>query len=102
MDKHLLTKGFTLLEMLIVISIISMIIMITFTNKISIDKDYYAFSSHYLLLQSEALRKSEKSFFNDKNISFNANGNVNKAQTIHFENNKDIVVELGGGRLVFK
>ena len=77
MDKHLLTKGFTLLEMLIVISIISMIIMITFTNKISIDKDYYA-------------------------ISFNANGNVNKAQTIHFENNKDIVVELGGGRLVFK
>ena len=92
MDKHLLTKGFTLLEMLIVISIINMIIIVTFTNKISIDKDYYAFASHYLFMQSEAL----------KNISFNANGNINKAQTIHFENNKDIVVELGGGRLVFK
>ena len=102
MDKHLSTKGFTLLEMLIVISIISMIIIVTFTNKISIDKDYYAFASHYLFMQSEALRKSEKTFFDDKNISFNANGNVNKAQTIYFENNKDIVVELGGGRLVFK
>lgn len=102
MDKHLSTKGFTLLEMLIVISIISMIIIVTFTNKINIDKDYYAFASHYLFMQSEALRKNEKIFFNDKNISFNANGNVNKAQTIHFENNKDIVVELGGGRLVFK
>ena len=53
-------------------------------------------------MQSEALRKNEKIFFDDKNISLNANGNVNKAQTIHFENNKDIVVELGGGRLVFK
>ena len=92
MDKHLSTKGFTLLEMLIVISIISMIIIVTFTNKISIDKDYYAFASHYLFMQSEALRKNEKIFFNDKNISFNANGNVNKAQTINFENNKDIVV----------
>ncbi len=100
MDKLALNKGFTLLEMLIVLSIVCLLFTITLTSKTHIDEDYYSFSSKYLYLQSEAMRKAEKISIDDYDIYFNTKGNVNRAQTLTFSNFKKIIVELGGGRLV--
>lgn len=76
--------------------------MITLIERTKVDEDYYAFSSHYLYTQSEAIRKGQKEYIDENHISFNSLGNVNKAQTIQFSNNKKIIVELGGGRLAYK
>lgn len=95
-------KGFTLLEMMITLCIMSIFLMITLIERTKVDEDYYAFSSHYLYTQSEAIRKGQKEYIDENHISFNSLGNVNKAQTIQFSNNKKIIVELGGGRLAYK
>ncbi len=95
-------NGFTLLEMMITLCIMCIFLMITLIERTKVDEDYYAFSSHYLYTQSEAMRKAQKEYIDDKNISFNALGNVNKAQTLQFSNNKKIIIELGGGRLAYK
>ncbi len=100
MVKQVSNKGFTLLEMLIVLSIVCLFFTITLFHRTSIDEDYYSFSSKYLYLQSEAMRKAEKVSLEDYDIYFNSKGNVNRAQTLSFSNFKKIIVELGGGRLV--
>ncbi len=102
MVKPMSIKGFTLLEMMVTLCIISLFLTLTLIKRTSIDEEYYRFSSQYLFTQSEALRKAQRESIDERNISFNAIGNVNKAQTILFSNNKKIIVELGGGRLAYK
>lgn len=102
MGKPMSIKGFTLLEMMITLCVICTFFTIVLIKRTSIDENYYAFSSHYLYTQSEAMRKAQKEYIDENHISFNALGNVNKAQTILFSNQKKIIVELGGGRLAYK
>lgn len=101
MDKVTLNNGFTLLEMLIVLVIMSIFLLLTGIYKVDYDEEYYLFPSIYLYNQSEAMLKAEKVYMDDYDISFNSEGHVNRAQTLYFINKK-IVVELGGGRLVFE
>ena len=80
----------------------SILFVLTAHNRIQKSLTYYSFPANYLRKQSEAILESkEHQLIDEYTISFNKNGNVNKAETLHFTQG-DIVVELGGGRLVFK
>ena len=102
------SSGFTLLEVCIVLLCISVLSLLYLPAREMEVSSYYTFPDAYLLAQSEAIRKAEKTmYYSDSSevpdVSFNEKGNVNKAMTLHFENrSKDIIIELGGGRLVFR
>ena len=98
MDRRLLNKGYTMVEMLIVLVIISIFTLVTVNRIVEIDNTYYEFSNKYNFYKSIALANSEVINF-DENIRFNTDGNVNQARTINFENGKKIIIELGYGVL---
>lgn len=75
------------------------------------ENGYHVFPDQYLRIQSEAILTGESRTYEDEfneslpEIRFNQNGNVNQARTIPFGEagmTKEIIVELGGGRLVFR
>lgn len=70
------------------------------------DDGYHAFADGYLEKQSEAivLSKDQKYLSEDgKEVQFNENGNVQKAETLVYgKSDRKIIIELGGGRLVFR
>lgn len=101
MVKLTLNKGFTLVELLVTIVVISILTLIylPYAN-FQYEDNLYTFYNSYLETQSKAIRYSEKmSMEEDDTIVFSPNGNVNQAKTIYFEQSS-IVIELGGGRLV--
>ena len=98
MDMHISNKGFSLIEMCIVLFVISVLMLLP-TNIHIPDTEYYAFVDEYLYLQSTAMKQAQPVSFDIYNVRFNQKGNVNQAKTIYFQNNRSIVVELGGGRL---
>lgn len=66
------------------------------------ETDSYTFGNHYLETQSHALAERETEVLEENpSIYFNAKGNVNKATTLHI-GHQEIIVELGGGRLVYR
>ena len=97
MDKRVLNKGYTLVELLVVLSIISLFSILSFNNQINIDEDYYGFTYEYMFTKSIALVDSNKTSLDKYGIWFYDNGNVNKAMTINFDNGKKKIVELGYG-----
>ena len=99
MDMHISNKGFSLIEMCIVLFVISVFMMLLPTNIHIPDTEYYAFVDEYLYLQSTAMKQAQPVSFDIYNVRFNQKGNVNQAKTIYFQNNRSIIVELGGGRL---
>ena len=99
MDMRISNKGFSLLEMCVVLFVISVFMMLLPTNIHSLETEYYAFVDKYLYLQSTAMKQATSISFEEYNVRFNQKGNVNQAKTIYFQNNRSIVVELGGGRL---
>jgi len=104
MDKRRLNKGFTILELCVVIIIMSIMTLIYLPFSNFYENEEYSFPDEYLLKQSEALMKSDDTYYvldNGKEIFFNEKGNVRQAFTIDFDH-QTIVVELGGGRLVYK
>lgn len=70
------------------------------------ESDYYGFADGYWQKQSEAIAHGESRCYETgggDQIWFNEKGNVNQAKTItKGQKNRRIVIELGGGRLVFK
>ena len=92
-------KGFSLLEMCVLLFVISVFMMLLPTNIHTLETEYYAFVDKYLYLQSTAMKQAQPVSFDIYNVRFNQKGNVNQAKTIYFQNNRSIVVELGGGRL---
>ena len=96
MDMRISNKGFSLLEMCVVLFVISVFIMLLPTNIHSLETEYYAFVDKYLYLQSTAMKQATSISFEEYNVRFNQKGNVNK--TIYFKNEHTIIVELGGGR----
>ena len=102
------TSGFTLLEVCIVILAMSVLTLLFLPVREMEVSSFYTFPDAYLLAQSEAIRKAEKTmYYSDSpqvpDISFNEKGNVNKAMTLRFPDRaQEIIIELGGGRLVFR
>lgn len=97
---RLLNKGYTLIELLVVVFISSLFTYYMLNNKVEIDETYHLFNSEYNLKKSYALASSEYIVYDQiNNISFNEKGNVNAAKTIHFDNGKKIIIELGFGVL---
>ena len=93
MDMRISNKGFSLIEMCIVLFVISVFMMLLPTNIHIPDTEYYMFVDEYLMKQAQPVS------FDIYNVRFNQKGNVNQAKTIYFQNNRFIIVELGGGRL---
>lgn len=96
MDIVLKNKnGFSMLEMLICICLISTLMLLTISNTNNLNLDHYYFLNDYLLSQSKAiLRKDDLSI--GKGITFNSMGHINQARTIEFGNHKAIL-HLGNG-----
>ncbi len=111
MDKPYYNKGFTLVEMILVLFVIStftvlVLPLISFPNL-----DYYLFANEYLLFQSECIKENkQEEFYSEVSVNynypivFNEKGNVQMAQTITFpfEESLKLISQLGGGRLEFK
>ena len=88
-------KGFSLLEMLIGMLIVSALTILSMSRIHELNLDHYYFLNEYLLRQSEAmLNRKDDSF--KKGVSFNSMGHVNQARTIDFENHQ-VIVHLGNG-----
>ena len=102
MDMRISNKGFSLLEMCVVLFVISIFMMLLPTNIHSLETEYYAFVDKYLYLQSTAMKQAISISFEEYNVRFNQKGNVNQAKTIYFKNEHTIIVELGGGRLAIQ
>ena len=99
MDMRISNKGFSLIEMCIVLFVISVFMMLLPTNIHIPDTEYYMFVDEYLYMQITAMKQEQHVSYDIYNVRFNQKGNVNQAKTIYFQNNRFIIVELGGGRL---
>ena len=105
MVKHTLRNGFTLLECCIAIFIMSLLLLISLYSYELKETTFYTFMDEYLYNQSLAMKDKKIIIIPREeaaDIHFNENGNVSMAKTIYFNNNRRIVIELGGGRLEYK
>jgi competence protein ComGC len=88
-------------EMCITIMVIAIMTVLYLPCVQAHDTEQYTFSNAYLERQSEAICEREhRELEDDSEIAFNAKGNVNRAATLT-KGNRKIIIELGGGRLVF-
>lgn len=92
MGKHLNKNGFTMLELLIVMFVVTTLIFILDVN--FIEHNRYYFNPTHCQLKAMST-KSTCSFW--KGLSYNSNGNINQGKTI-LVNNKKCVFQLGMGR----
>lgn len=106
MDRLTSTEGFTLVELCIVITGISVLACMSLPMREFSQDDYEVFGDGYLKTQSEAILSSQDKEYispGGKAVRFNEDGNVQKAETVRFgKKNKKIIIELGGGRLVYR
>lgn len=87
-------KGFTLLELLLVVSMLTIVSLLTMTRwQFFASKDD---TINILYKQVHAMRVQDKVLVN-KSLYFNGNGNINQAQTLKF-NHKTCRFQLGFGR----
>ena len=111
MVKQQRIKGFTLLETLIVLMIISSSYFSFSSSKAMPDYQEYELIASLQYLQHQALYNTKTMNFDGKNVYsnepiwFNAKGNVNKSQTITLAGKQkeyQLVIYLGGGRIEVK
>jgi hypothetical protein len=101
MGKLTSNKGFLLVDLCVTILIIS-VMTILYLPCIHVQNiDGYLFGDTYLEAQSRAIKMRRSLELPEEPIIFNDKGNVNRAMTLQ-KGNREIVVELGGGRLVYK
>ena len=93
-------KGFTMLEMLICMVIVSSLLLISIRSNNTLYLDHLYFIDDYLLKQSEAIKSKEKVEISE-GLYFNSMGHVNKAKTIHFKNH-NVIVHLGNGYVSYE
>jgi prepilin-type N-terminal cleavage/methylation domain-containing protein len=102
--RHPSAKGFTLLELLIVLSILT---LFTFSSAIPLNLFIYRITQDRIIhTQTKALfRRAGDTMNLDEKIEhyaavrFNEKGNVATAQTLRFGGNRKIVILLGPGRI---
>lgn len=109
MDRHTLTEGFIMYELLGAIAILSLLCMV-FSGAANVyepDADQL-FPADYLLAQSAAMLSAQSTPLKSRvadapHLSFSERGNVSKAMTLHLgRGDNDIIIELGPGKLVFR
>lgn len=101
MDIALKTNdGFTLLEMLICLFIISAISLLTITNFKDLNLEHYYFMNDYLYNQSSAIKDKKKKYL-DYGLSINKSGHINMAKTIKI-NGHNIIIHLGNGYITYE
>lgn len=88
-------KGFSMLEMLICICLISTLMLLSISNTNNLNLDHYGFLNEYLLAQSKAILNREDLSMG-KGVTFNGMGHVNQARTIEFGNH-EVIIHLGNG-----
>ena len=104
------TEGYLLADLCIGMFVICSLTAILLYRPEHTDRSYHLFPDSYLRLQSEAILNSERREMTAEDdsrslIRFNRKGNVDQARTLHFStpfSDREIVIELGGGRLVFR
>lgn len=109
MAKRSYNEGFTLLELVVVLALMSVCTLLVLPFYQPPDFSNYGFANEYLYQQSVCIREGKREDFNyvgdamySYTIQFNELGNVRQAQTIQFTSGKVIVSQLGGGRIEFK
>lgn len=102
MDKRLLTKGYTLLEMMVVLVVISSLVVITNSNITFYDNKVSENSivDEIVLKQFEVIMQDEQDSYDDNDIEvyFSHLGNTNKAQTVYI-NDEEYVISLATARI---
>lgn len=109
MVKPSYNDGFTLLELVVVVSMVSLCTLFVVPFYKQPDLQIFTFANEYLLQQSLCMvmgKREEFIFESDARytypIHFNELGHIKQAQTIQFPSGKVIVIQLGGGRIEFK
>ncbi len=109
--RHPQADGFALAELLLSLSILSIMMMLILPAIKFTSEAYYTFPEHYTRLKSEALLTGEPREYDDETemeyppIRFDENGIVNQARTLtfpHQSTEKQIIIELATGTLVFR
>lgn len=104
-------EGFALLELLIGITILTLMTLLTLRVSQFAGEAYYTFPERYTRFKSEALLTGDTRVYEDDSdmdyplIRLGENGTVNQARTLVFpcgKTRKEIVIELGTGSLVFR
>lgn len=93
-------SGFSLLEMILVMCIITSLSVVVLSKNNELELEHLYFINDYLYEQSLALSQRESREY-EKGIRFNSMGHVNRADTISF-NTKAVVVHLGNGYVTIK
>lgn len=107
MVMPLRTKGYMLLELLVVMFIMTMAMSLFIYRFDKPDFNDYIFMSEYLKLKSEAMAYDKEMIYNDDLVDndypiiIDANGTINQAQTI-YSNKHKIIINLGTGYLVYE
>lgn len=93
-------KGFSMLEMLACICIISAFMLVSISNTNNLNLDHYYFLNDYLCSQSEAILNKEDVAVG-YGLYFNNMGHISQAKTIDFLNHQ-VVIHLGTGYATIK
>lgn len=100
------TDGYTLLEMMLVLAIVSLLARTAFSFRSFTSQDFHLFPSRLVLSQSRALvsgipESMDPSVSENSVIRFNENASINQARTISWPDagGRKIVLELGTGSL---
>ncbi len=103
MDKPMhLKKGFTLIEALFVLSILLVLMIFSSPNQQKVKSlDCLEVESYLYYKQSEAMVSKQTQALDYNHLTFNENGNINHASTIHFEK-FNCIIQLGAGRFYFE
>ncbi len=88
-------KGFTLLEMLVCILMLSGITLLSLSYRSKVSFDHYRFLNEAMLKQSEAIL-SRRTVTYEQGISYNSMGHINLARTVYFDRKK-ITFNLSSG-----
>ena len=89
------TKGFTLLEMLLSLFVITGMLLLNISRHSTLHLDHYYFASDCLYIQSQAMIERSGQYAGN-NVNFNSMGHVDLARTIDFGQHK-VIVHLGNG-----
>ena len=99
------SKGFTLLELLVVSLFLSSFVLMALPFETKIEDDYHLFLNNYLLTKKDALINQEELILECDNapyeLIFSKNGNIKQAQTISFKRHK-VVIRVGYGSIYYE
>lgn len=92
---YMIKKGFTMLELLAGMCVVSGLLIISISNTNHLNLDHYSYMNNYVLTQSQAMLDKQTTKY-DKGVYFNSMGHVNQAKTIKFINH-EVIIHLGNG-----